>query len=306
MRDVDFSSIVSALNLAFWYFRDEAKKNNLLPFEDWSFRIDGLLWNFFYEKPFKESSLNLQSKIRISDILDMGFSAHSKPAVVVNCWMNLRYVFALLQANILGAPDIAKALVNVLLAGPITVQEFKHIVKPLYLKHRDKIEEALWAWMQHSSYSQSGKLGAALYRYKDEIPKEFKQSPNNTLYRVIGVSNELFNKVLTGNKKTLMLKNRTYSSWTYDLAEAKVFGKKQVRSHPELTPVLFRKKFSGAQIFLNVTKLAQFLNIKSQLWHEKEIIVRNVLKDFTFTPKDIYLYAKDKKWLPFGVEDENS
>lgn len=140
-------------------------------------------------------------------------------------------------------------------------------------------------------------LDKLLTTYKKDFPSEIFKSPSNTLYRAILVNKKAYLKAHEG--KPLILNNRPYSSWTYDVDAAESFGyntqftKKFTKDY---VLVILKKTFSDNEILLNVEKATKFAGIINRpfIEAEKEIIVKNVNNNFMFKPQEIYLVRKNR------------
>jgi len=133
-------------------------------------------------------------------------------------------------------------------------------------------------------------------KQKEDIPENVIKSPSNTLYRAVLVALNVFKK-----EKPLKLKNRKYSSWTYDLEAAKEYGDKafiRARDKRDFVLVILKRKFLNEEIMLNIPEACRWVDFPSHLaTEEKEIIVKNVNKNFLFQVGEIILYKKE----PSGV-----
>lgn len=103
--------------------------------------------------------------------------------------------------------------------------------------------------------------------------------------------------------KPLILRNRRYSSWTYDLNAAKDFGNYKFSDYwvsSGYVLIILRRHFQDNEILLNIVKAIP--TPTSEMRREKEIIVKNVNENFTFKPKEIILYrinSKNSEYIPF-------
>lgn len=189
-------------------------------------------------------------------------------------------------------------LASIILERSISFEEFRKLLSNARVKvfpHFDALLNAVRGWMFEATYDTSAEYGRLLYKATEYFPK-LRRSPSSTLYRCIAVSNPLLVKTqLKG--KMLVLKHRTYSSWTYSLNAAKRFGSKRISQiDPSLIPIIIRKKFSDENIVCNIEAagvlLEKYSTFKSILFkEEKEIVVRNPQNNFVFKPTDIYLYG---------------
>lgn len=175
------------------------------------------------------------------------------------------------------------------------------------------LEGALDGWSEGDKYARVSKWGELIDRLTKYLPSYVKQSPTNTLYRFVAISSTLLKQVKLGRKQAI-LRNRKYSSWTYDLQAAKHLGELMYRykfhnvnkinhievKRTELTAVILKRTFSNDQILLNLNEAYEYLGQQSSHEDEFEIIVKNANKDYKFTAEDIYLYAEDGKWKNFA------
>jgi hypothetical protein len=180
-----------------------------------------------------------------------------------------------------------------------------------------KLVKAFVSWVIDDNDEKAAK-GARLEKYSANLPIEFKRAPSNLLYRCILVSDSLLEKVKTQDKP-LVLRNRKYSSWTYDLQAAKNFSEaaQHYLTTFEKTFIILRKSFPSNQIILNIEAFGRYLGEQSidtqkqfrgierfyvaihvaQI--EKEIAVKNISSDFTFVKHNILFYKQDNQWKPF-------
>lgn len=162
-------------------------------------------------------------------------------------------------------------------------------------------------WLDGDNYEKAFKLGERLKRFVQDLPPEVKKSPSNTLYRCLAVGVKSIQNIRKG--VPLTLKNRKYSSWTYDVEAAKNFGD-QLSSESELQRkglrvIILKKYFSDDKILLNVEKATQLFLTEGDYGYldtaetEKEIIVENVQGEFKFSLENIYLYRVNGIWKAY-------
>lgn len=166
---------------------------------------------------------------------------------------------------------------------------------------QDELASTLTLWVDADTPEQLKKAAAALGRVvearRDELPPELFKTPSNTLYRAILVARSMYNKVRGG--EPLVLKDREYSSWTYDVNAAKKFGNGPVVSKkfkPDYVLFILKRTFTDDEVFLNVVEAAKYANVgRSYLELEKEIIVRNRGQNYTFRPEEVHLMRVDRR-----------
>lgn len=167
----------------------------------------------------------------------------------------------------------------------------------------EKLTNAFLGWVvTNYDYNIAKQAGVRLERLMRYVPSKIKRSPVNTLYRAIIIKESLLNKVLKKNKY-FILKNRKYSSWTYDLKAAKRFAEDFLMSK-DYCFVILRKTFKPDEMIVNIPELRRYLyhekmlegNDYSYVYREKEIIVKIAGNDHRFTIDNIELYeTKDSK-----------
>lgn len=181
------------------------------------------------------------------------------------------------------------------------------------------LSKAIRNWIFDATFKNSFLLGKRLYKATEYFP-QFRKSPSNTLYRCMAVSKSLLIAAQTKGKP-LILKHRTYSSWTYDLKAAQTFGQYKYgeAALANLMLVIVKKIFKDQNIVCNIEKAGKYLiklseqNViekkkvsfsKSLLEKEKEIVIRNPQDNFVFKPQDIHSYSKLEErvdWKSFKV-----
>lgn len=165
------------------------------------------------------------------------------------------------------------------------------------LKYKYHLDDVLRRWLEYNNDDDMQEAGKELEQFRLGLPKEYLRSPSNTLYRCV-----LIKKALLEKHKPLILENREYSSWTYSPEAAKKFGSSRYVSEGYVLAIL-KHRFSDNEIFLNAEKLSAEL-LYGYMEDEKEIIVKNVKKSFTFQPREIYLIKQKEggPWMfPFEV-----
>lgn len=197
--------------------------------------------------------------------------------------------------NIIGF--IAELMQIVWIHHDITEEQFDKLLNRYLVSHSKQISDALSNWIYSSNFEKSSKYGGQLYKYRNYIPEDLKQSPSDKLYRVIEIDQSLFDKIQSGQKKYIELKDRMYSSWSYNLLATKAFGDTfgyEALQNKRIV-VILQNVFTPDQIFLNVEKAANYFGIKSVYSKEEfEIIVRTS-KSFKFTFKNIHSYLDYRK-----------
>lgn len=207
----------------------------------------------------------------------------------------------LVTKDVLDVTDFTMRLCEILLQHRgITSAMYESLRKTVpIIKNLDKITEALKVWIDASNYNKTTYAGKLLERLRSYIPEEFFKSPSNTLYRAVSITPKALEKLKRG--EPVVLKNRRYSSWTYDPQAALAFGNTQLRGGTNPIVVL-KKMFSSNEIFLNVYEFGLYLADRLKVYRhilddEKEIAVKSASKDFKFTKNDIYRYLPGKgKW----------
>jgi hypothetical protein len=192
-------------------------------------------------------------------------------------------------------------MINILIRRAIRVKDVKQIFQELNIPAdtteqsvKSALESVLAPWLETGSanYKLAIELGTTIEKISKYLPEKLKKSPSNTLYRFVEISTSLIEKV-ERNEKQAILRNRKYSSWSYSLEAVKKFGD-MIGSHvSQYTGVILKRTFSDNQILLNVPECLKLLpNLDDTSEWEKEIIVKNALKDFKFTASDIHLVQR--------------
>ena len=147
-------------------------------------------------------------------------------------------------------------------------------------------------WVDADTPQELEQVGELIERARElgVFPAKALRSPSNTLFRAILVEKTLFEK-----GRPLTLKNKKYSSWTYDLEAAKVFGDRQFywksREFPDqYVLVILKRKFQNSDILLDILMAAP--EPTSTMYKEKEIIIKNQNKELIFSPNEIALYKQ--------------
>lgn len=160
----------------------------------------------------------------------------------------------------------------------------------------EKVASALSEWLEGHNYDKAVKYGKMLDKLASQIPDKFKKSPTNTLYRLVMVKKAFFEKIKKG--APLILRNRKYSSWSYNLKSTMYVKDLTEKLAKDYVMVVLQRKFSDNQILINVAPLVDFLSdyfidnwtTLDMVKAEKEIIVKNSSDDFKFKPEEIYAY----------------
>lgn len=162
------------------------------------------------------------------------------------------------------------------------------------------LENVLNTWTGGNAYADASKIGSVIEKLTKYLPFYVKKSPTSTLYRFVSISTRLLKKVQKGEKEAI-LRNRRYSSWTYNLDAAKDLAEANILDiiNEGYTPIILRRTFSSDQILLNINEAYEFLGRQDPHEDENEIIVKNANKDYKFTSKDIYLYWYKGLWKIF-------
>jgi hypothetical protein len=308
-------SILNELNKASEFFRHTMQDQDIsLNLTRWK-----IISGFVESGAFILSFTTYLEELPISRLDDLPYfkSTHCTGAFSSDTYISkpsLNYLIKCrgLLENIIGdAQKILNILTPVVFQRKILFNEFENLLKKTRVKtipYLDTLSVAVKNWMFEATLDTSSHFGRQLYKATEYFP-QFRHSPFNVLYRCIIVAEPLFIKAQTKGK-SLILKKRTYSSWTYDLNSAKRFGKS--KSHiffKDFILVIFRKKFTDENIACNILEAGTYLHkygkLKTTLTKkEKEIVVRNPQDNFIFKPEDIYLYAPivkghSLKWQPF-------
>jgi hypothetical protein len=187
----------------------------------------------------------------------------------------------------------------------ISREEYQEILNQSgSFENLNKLVELIETWIKSSNHEKAEELGEQLEKFIPEMPSEALEVPSTTLFRVVKVKSDAFDKLLEEDKP-LILKNRKYSSWTYSAEAVEQFAEENLRYKPDEVQVILRKVFKPNEIFINVVSLMEYLlssdlipSIENYVQDEKEVIVKNAYNDFTFTLRDIALYQRsgDKNW----------
>lgn len=168
------------------------------------------------------------------------------------------------------------------------------------MQNEDTIRNLVDIWMAYENYESAEDAAEQLAQYYRIIPDEFKKAPEavgNIFYRATAIRQSLFDKIQNGEDRPLILRNRKYTSWTWDLIAAEDFGREKSEKVHDAAIVIFQKEFP--KIFLNVTALNRYFSLRRGLFGEKEVIIRSQYKDLELTPKDIYSYLHANEWFRF-------
>jgi hypothetical protein len=179
----------------------------------------------------------------------------------------------------------------------VTKEQFDELLNRYVVVHGKEIADALSNWIYSSNFEKSSKYGGRLYRYRQYIPENLKQSPSNTLFRAMEIDQSLFDKIISGQKKYIELKNRMYSSWSYNLLATKAFGEsfEYEAAQKKQIIIILRKTFTPNQIFLNIEKAARYFGVKSTYSEDEFEIIIRTSQNFKFIFKDIYSYLDHEK-----------
>lgn len=315
---------VQVLNNFIKYFREQLNKLHLPGPKHWRIsKIQGPnVWIYKYIGPEVKNiqwdvpHFGIQSLYPeiIDKSIKVEFSNNPKYEEVITAYVNI-----LFHGNLYGdlfdpsisteqENDLAKALGELLLKEKrVTADKINGLIakygnRPHLSIILENARLALSNWVREDNYTKAVKAGAILERSLSALPEDVKQSPSNTLYRALLVQPKMWTKIKQG--KPLILKNRKYSSWTYDLKAAKEFANR--KDTMIATAVILRRTFKDENILLNVIPAVKFLHIKSNYYiaKEKEIIVKNVQKDFTFKPSEIYLHEGLGGWKYFSSAEK--
>lgn len=179
------------------------------------------------------------------------------------------------------------------------------------LRFLDNVRQAAVGWLEGDNYKKAAVYGRRLNRFRKYFPPEVVHVPSLTLYRLIKVRNTAFDKCLK-DSKPLILKDRRYSSWTWDLENAQDFAGNDL----DYTNIIFAKTFSPDDIVANIPALFNFLSeeidqqppavrepipkgLLNIAKREYEAVVRNSSDDYKVTAKDILEYRRPSGgWRP--------
>jgi hypothetical protein len=298
------SKNLDILNKIMHFFRKEVRAHDIsLDSNKWDVFSSSLaegfiLWEFMYNEPQEIMGFSKETKVA-NCVVKFFPNIKNKRGLVFQARMP-EVIFS--GGYFMGSEEIA--LIFFKMNRPLTLRD---------LTNSNKLVHALNAWLLGDNYEKTLKIGKQLDSLQSSLPADVLIPPSYTLYRCIKVEQKAFEKAKKG--KVLTLKNRKYSSWTYDLYAAKKFGTTHSRSESEVL-VILRKKFSKSEILLDVSKAAKLVPFYSSLPQElikdeKEIIVRSAIKDIKLKPENIYLYkelsdlpAWKTSWLKFQRKKE--
>lgn len=220
------------------------------------------------------------------------------PETMNGATLNYRIACSNLFSDVVsGTRDALQQVAEIAFTRKITTSDIDRVLDRSHVKvipHFDELLKAVKSWTYDVTFETSILLGQRLYKATEHFP-QFRQSPSNTLYRCIIVAKTLVEKAQHG--KTIILKKRTYSSWTYDPKAAKWFARTKINEvGPEHMFVIFKKQFTDANVVCNIEAVSAYLKKYSEFRQEfakreKEIVVRNPQNNFVFRAKDIYLYG---------------
>lgn len=313
-------NIVQKLNEASEHFRSTLKKMNLsLNPKDWKLVPKKISKSYIFSFTMYDAPPELAEKAIDLPAFRKPFCTGIFNGSIYGISPTFNYTITckdLLQDVTQNDQQVLDKLISIIFERTISFEEFKKLLSEFSLNivpHFDDLLVAVKEWIAEATFDNSTQYGKRLYKVTQYFP-QFRKSPASVLYRCMAVNKDLLIKAQTKGK-SLILKHRTYSSWTYSLASAKEFGEERASQYPNSVLVIFRKKFDKDSIVCDLetagTYLEKHSNFKSSLvTKEKEIVVRNVQDNFVFKPKDIYLYAtyeysteegKRISWKPFKV-----
>lgn len=166
------------------------------------------------------------------------------------------------------------------------------------------LKEVIEKWLKgiFNNKQKALEAGKELEKFRPQLAEKYKISPSNTLYRCVLVKQDVLKK-----NKPLVLENREYSSWTYDVNRAKRYCDSGVYVRKGYPAIILKRIFSNSEIFLNMEQLSKALFISS-LADEKEIVVKNIKKNFTFQPNEIILIKEEDRgpWKKFESSQEET
>jgi hypothetical protein len=205
------------------------------------------------------------------------------------------HVVSALRANKIPIDILPKQLEKLLGKPP------KNVV-PLAIQ---TIVDLLDAWIHSDNYQKANKLGKQLDVLIKDIPPECRKVSSNVLYRGIAVDTSLLQKIKEGEKHSLFLENRKYSSWSYDLNAVKQFAK-WMRVPEEKTYVILKCAFSQSSILLNVYSFMEYTaqhypqNIlfdsdTIEIATEKQEVIIKTSSKFEIEPHCLYLFMNTKR-----------
>lgn len=176
--------------------------------------------------------------------------------------------------------------------------------------HLDEFVELLDAWLYEDDPKEANQIGEQMSSLIQYVPSECKVAPP-ILYRAIAISNSLLHKIKNEERSSIILKNRKYSSWTYNEGSAMSFAF-HMQPPKRATNVILKKRIPPSSILLNVYKFIRYMSKKattpifdtetrSVAFQEKEIIVQTS-STFEIKPQDIYIVMdiKHSKWISFS------
>lgn len=289
--------VFQALNAAMQFFKEGCGKRKLSPTQgDWRGPIEPKetsgIFAFNYRKSLPSSRSLLKLSEKKFEKFYAGFSENK-----ARFWIDLNGIFKQLL-DLRNHTGFMAELIHIIWPQQgITKEQFEDLINKYRTPHAKEIQGALWSWVYASNFKKSTKYGGAIHKYLQDIPDQLKETSSNTLYRAIKIDQSLFDKLQVGRKKSLELKDRTYSSWSYSEAAAQDFGSRfgHEASQQGQIVVILRKRFKPDEIMLNVEKAAKYYGLETSYAEEEgEIIVR--VSHLTFTFKDIYKYLVKGLW----------
>lgn len=304
----NLDNVLRDLTDAMQYFDRTLKKKGL--------SSDSKNWKIFIQP----ASLTFYSTPEINTLQIFGKESSSSSQKFGSIVALFRFHAKSLSFNL----RIDKKIAKILFADVLDVFSFKQELASILLKHKkinrqsydalirrigtikyaDAISYALEQWTLGYEYSKAVKYAKQLDKLSSYLPKKFYKAPR-LLYRAILVAPKAFERIKQG--KPLILKNRKYSSWTTNITAAQHFADNSENSKNYIRVVL-RKTFTPDEILLNIEKLGMYLyeynkfKYPRMLQEEQEVLIKNPIVNFRFTPENIYKYSeKHYKWKKFNI-----
>jgi hypothetical protein len=294
-----FQKLINTMNKVMSYIHDTLAERNLPSLNDldywkyWaSYKTD--IWTFSYQN--SESFRELIDISKTFEPMVVEIKTIGRHTLMVEINFNKK-----LQSLITNYDEVSSLLMSLFLAHEKITPEILErgfLPEAKIIAHQFEIKSELEGWLYADNYKQAIKHAERLEHLTKYLPEECKRSPSNILYRCVMVNKSLLDKVVEGKKSHLVLRNRLYSSWTYDEEAAHKFGSS---IHPDIYKnnsrilVMLKRTFSKDEIMLAVLPAVYAVGIGTTIVkEEKEIIVKNIKKDFKFKPEEIYLLRREK------------
>lgn len=297
--------IFNALNAAMDYFKEGCSKRGMsTDSKDWSLPRDTGkdAWGvtvFDYKRARPDEKL-LKTGEKKFDVIYTGF-VHNE----TRFWIDLGQIFKRL-VNIRRHEGFVAELLYIWWPNRgITEEQFSDLINRYRTPYAKEIGNALFHWVYGSTFETATKFGNRLYKYIQYFPAELRKAPH-TLYRAIKIDKNLFEKLRSGKKKHIDLKERMYTSWSSAQAAVRDFGRRfshEAQQQGQVV-VILRKNFIPDEILLNIRKACQFYGCGAVFTEEESEIAVRVPGGLKLNASNLFQYLEKGTWKPVGGEEQ--